>query len=75
MTRFISCLGLFGTVLADLSLCACGTNDHPTTPAPKSDAGTPSAESGACTVAPGDGGVPDGSASEGGATLPAQRCN
>jgi parallel beta-helix repeat protein len=50
MTRLASCLGLFGTLFADLSLCGCGTNDHPTTPAPKSDAGTPSTESSVCTV-------------------------
>jgi hypothetical protein len=30
MTRFVSSLGLLGATLVDLSLCACGTNDHPT---------------------------------------------
>ena len=40
MTRFASSLGLLGAALVEFSLYACGTNDHPTTPAPATDAGT-----------------------------------
>jgi hypothetical protein len=40
MTRLVSCLGVLGATFVDLSLCACGTNDYPTTLPPQMDAGT-----------------------------------
>jgi hypothetical protein len=58
MTRLIPCLRVLGATIVDLSLCACGTNDHPTTPAPQKDAGTQRTEDAAAEDG-GDAGMPD----------------
>ena len=39
MARLVTWLGVLSTTFVDLSLCACGTNDHPTVPPPPVDAG------------------------------------